>query len=90
MSGEFIVRGGSYGKSLYIVLEGEAYMVGMDNQILGIMVRGAHFSNDLLPEVGNFEKKRTLHIVTKKQCIVGAIHKKDLKLLYEAYPAWKL
>lgn len=46
MSSDFIIKGGSYGESLYVILDGEALMFGMNNEIIGIMKCGAHFNNN--------------------------------------------
>ena len=89
MKKDFIVKGGSYGKNLYIILEGEAIVFGMNNDIIGIMRNGCHFSNELGPKViEDFNGKRIVHIVAKSLTIVGVLPKEDLDILFQAYPYW--
>lgn len=47
MRRDFIVKAGSYGTNLYIILDGEALVFGINNELLGIMKSGTHFNNDL-------------------------------------------
>jgi hypothetical protein len=79
MKNDFIIKGGSYGKNFYIMLDGEATMVGFNTDIIGIMGRGCHFSNDLLPkDDDNYHNKRIVHIVAKTLSVVGVIQKSDI------------
>ena len=45
MKNDIIVKCGSYGKSLYIFLDGEAIMFSINNELLCIMRRGTHYNN---------------------------------------------
>ena len=47
MRRDFIVKAGSYGTNLYIILDGEALVFGINNELIGIMKSGTHFNNDL-------------------------------------------
>ena len=46
MPNEFIIKAGSFGDSLYFILEGEAVMIGLGNDIVGICRKGSHFSSN--------------------------------------------
>mmetsp|Transcript_40599 Transcript_40599/g.39187 ORF Transcript_40599/g.39187 Transcript_40599/m.39187 type:complete len:134 (+) Transcript_40599:86-487(+) len=82
LANEFIIKGGSYGRQCFILLDGEAVMVGMDNSVLGVMSQGCHFNNDLMPEQETYAKKKTLHILTRTLSIVGVISIKNLRSMY--------
>ena len=87
MAKEFIVIGGTYSTNTYVILDGEACVFGLNNEMIGIMRNGCHFSNDTKHV---FENKRLCHIVAKQITTVGIIERENLELLYEAYPEWKI
>ena len=62
-------------------------MFGINNELLGIMKSGCHFSNTI--EGSNYNNKRIVHIVARTLTIVGVLQQKDLNLLFDAYPSWK-
>ena len=67
MPREFISKAGSYGDSLYFILDGEAIMIGMGNDIVGIFREGSHYSNDIEYEEDqntSFHGKSLCHLVT--------------------------
>jgi len=84
---DFIVKVGSYGTNLYIMLDGEAAAFGINNELLGFMKSGSHFSNDIGGP--NFQNKRIVHLIARSLIIVGVLRHEDLETLYEAYPDWK-
>jgi len=45
MNQEFIIKVGSYGRSLYLILDGDALMFGINNELICIMNSGTHFNN---------------------------------------------
>jgi hypothetical protein len=45
MGNEFIVKCGTYGRSMYIILDGEALMFGINNELVCIMRSGTHYHN---------------------------------------------
>lgn len=75
MANDIIIKCGSYSKSLYLFLDGEALMFGINNELLCILSRGTHFNNlmgdDSIEK--DFEGKRLCHIVAKTLTIVGVI-----------------
>lgn len=92
MPREFIIKAGSYGESLYFILEGEAVMFGLGNDVLGILRPGAHFNLDIgtgdtTPEI--YFGKRIVHLVSLSQCTVGLVDQEHLHVLFEAFPFWK-
>ena len=91
MKNDIIVKAGSFGENMYIILDGEALLIGLNNDLLGIMRSGTHFNNDY-GYTGNefFEGKRITHLVAKTLTIMGVIEKSKLDLLFEAYPYCKL
>ena len=75
MSKDIIIKAGSFGMNLYLFLEGEAIMYGIDEEIIHIMTSGTHFNNDLGGDLEDFQGKRICHIVAKTICVVGVIEK---------------
>ena len=47
MPHEFIVKAGSYDECLYFILDGEAVMFSLSNELLSIMRTGSHFNVDI-------------------------------------------
>jgi len=45
MNQEFIIKAGSYGQNFYLILDGEALMFGINNDLICIMKSGTHFNN---------------------------------------------
>ena len=89
MRKDFIVKAGSYGKNLYIILDGEALVFGINNDLIGIMKSGTHFNNEMGSSAKeNFNGKRIVHIVAKSLTVVGVLRKKDFEIISEAYPYW--
>ena len=91
MPNEFIIKCGSYGRGLYLFLDGEALVFGINNELLCILTSGTHFNNHMgdIPEY-DFEGKRLLHLIAKSITIVGVIEEDSVKELFEAYPYWML
>ena len=89
LGNDFIVKVGSWGSNTYIIMDGEAAMYGINNELLGIMKSGSHFSNDLPSKMNNFEKKRLVHIMARTLTIVGVLKRSDILFLYEAFPEFK-
>ena len=92
MPREFIIKAGSYGESLYLILDGEAVMFGLGNDILGILRSGAHFNLDIgtgdtSPEI--YFGKRIVHLVSLELCTIGLVEQEQLHVLFEAFPFWK-
>eukprot|EP00347_Sterkiella_histriomuscorum_P000063 403377328 len=92
MPSDIIVKCGSCGKKLYLFLDGEAIMFGINNELICIMGRGTHFNNIMGEDTSEreFEGKRLCHLVAKTLTIVGVIEYDDLQALFQAYPYWKL
>lgn len=90
MANDFLVKVGSYSENLYIIMDGEALMLGLNNEIMGIMRSGTHFNN-ILGDRGleDFGGKRIVHIVAKTMLVVGVMRKENMERLFEAYPYWK-
>ena len=83
MKKDFIVKAGSYGDNIYIILDGEALVFGMNNDLIGIMRSGTHFSNKLGSKIKeDFNGKRIFHIVAKQLTVVGIISKEDANVLF--------
>lgn len=90
MEGDFIVFGGSTSQSTYIILEGEAYVLGFNEETIAYMRSGAHYSNDLDPEDPDIlDYKRPLHIVSHGFSVVGVLDIDKLLAVYCAYPEFK-
>jgi len=47
MRNDFIVKVGSWGSSTYLVLDGEAAILGINNELMGLLKSGCHYSSDL-------------------------------------------
>jgi len=69
---DFIAKVGSHGTNSYIILDGEAAVFGINNELLGIMKSGCHFSNTISAEQ-NYGNKRIVHIVARTLTIVGVL-----------------
>ena len=94
MQHDYIVKAGSYGQDMFIVLDGEALMFGLNNQLLGIMRSGTHYNNLLGEMLVEQERekvtsKAVVHIFAKTLCIVGVVKKASLEKMFEAYPYWQ-
>ena len=50
MPKEFIIKAGSNDEKFYFILDGDALMVGMDDNLIGILSSGSHFSCN----IGNY------------------------------------
>lgn len=44
MPKEFIIKAGCNDEKFYFILDGDALMVGMDDNLIGILSSGSHFS----------------------------------------------
>lgn len=87
MDGDFIVIGGSISQNTYIFMEGEAVVLGLNEEFIAVIKSGGHYSNDLDPEdEDSFGYKRPLHIVSSGISIIGILNKTQLFDLYVAYP----
>lgn len=76
MPREFIIKAGSYGESLYFILEGEAVMIGLGHDIIGIFRSGSHFNVDIGTGEDSQEiyyGKRICHLVSQNQTSVAVI-----------------
>ncbi|CAI2367548.1 unnamed protein product [Moneuplotes crassus] len=90
MDGDFIVIGGSSSMNTYFLLEGEAIIIGLNEEFIGYMKTGGHYSNDLDDDNENtFDYKRPFHIVSKGISKVGILNRSKLYDLYIAFPRFK-
>ena len=90
MDGDFIVIGGSTSRNTYIFVEGEAIVLGLNEEFMAIIRSGGHYSNDLEPgDEEIFDYKRPLHIVSAGISIVGILNQNQLYKLYIAYPEFQ-
>jgi hypothetical protein len=90
MNGDFIVIGGSSSKNTYVILEGEAIILGLNEEFIAYIKSGGHYSNDLdIYDENIYEYKRPLHIISKGISIVGIMNSDKLYELYIAYPEFK-
>jgi len=46
MPKDFIIKAGSADDDFYFILDGNVLMYGLDENLIGILSSGAHFSND--------------------------------------------
>jgi len=88
MARDFVVKGGSFGDSLYLILDGQAVVFGMNNEILSILRPGAHFSTDITADNFNYQGKRIFHVVAQSLLTVAEIDREHMNMLIEAFPAW--
>ena len=49
MQGDFIIKGGSFGEEMFIILDGEGLLFGINSDLIAIMKCGTHFNNELGP-----------------------------------------
>lgn len=78
MRNDFIVKVGSYGTNTYLLLDGEAAMFGINNELMGILKSGCHYSSDVPKNFNNFGKKRIIHLIARTLTIVGVFKKNDI------------
>jgi hypothetical protein len=67
MPREFIIKAGSYGSSLYFILDGEAVIIGLGNTIVGILKPGSHYNIDIgtgEDSKDTYYGKRIFHLVS--------------------------
>lgn len=90
MQDDFIVEAGTYSKNTYILLDGECVVYGMNDDVVGYMRPGAHYSNNL-PEgsIEILDYKRPINIITKTICKIGILKVEKLNILYDVYPEFK-
>lgn len=89
MRNDFIVKVGSYGSNTYLILDGEAAIFGINNELMGILKSGCHYSSDVPKQLNNFGKKRIVHVIARTLTIVGVFKKQDIEYLYRCYPEWE-
>ena len=90
MNNEYIVKCGSYGRNLYLILDGEAVMFGINNELICILKSGTHFSNELEEDVvENYGGKRLCHLIAKSITVVGVLDQEIVNKLLEGYPFFK-
>jgi CRP-like cAMP-binding protein len=84
---DIIIKCGSYGEDLFIILEGEALVFGINNELVGLMRHGSHFNNSYSEsDAYDYKGKRLIHMVAKSHLILGVVDKKNLEKIFEAYP----
>jgi len=88
MKKDIIIKCGSYGMSMYLFLDGEALMYGIDNELIHIMTSGTHFNNEI-DDLEDFSGKRICNVIAKTITTVGVIEREQLRTLFEAFPYWK-
>jgi len=81
MRNDFIVKVGSWGSTTYLLLDGEAAILGINNELMGILKSGCHYSSDLPKKGNNFGKKRIVHVIARSLSIVGVLKKQDIEYL---------
>lgn len=105
MTNEFIVRCGQSINETYIILEGEALLVGgfdqrsldpftgkttmQESQVIGSLKIGSHYANDLPNGDFNFCDKAICHIISRQPCAIGVITHDRREELYASFPEWK-
>lgn len=47
MKHDFLIKAGSFGTNMYVILDGEALLFGINKELLGIMRSGTHFGSEL-------------------------------------------
>ena len=88
MKRDIIIKCGSYGMSMYLFLDGESLMYGIDNELIHIMTSGTHFNNEI-DDLEDFSGKRICNVIAKTITTVGVIEREQLRTLFEAFPYWK-
>lgn len=104
MTDEFIFKCGSHSMETYIILEGQAMLVGAcqgkffkplegevvkdQADVIAVMKSGSHFGTDLSSQP-IYGFKKICHLVSRRPTIVGIISHDNLHLLYNSYPIFK-
>jgi hypothetical protein len=89
MRNDFIVKVGSWGSTIYLVLDGEAAILGINNELMGLLKSGCHYSSDIPKKEHHYGRKRIVHLIAKTLTIVGVFKKQDIEYLYKCYPEWE-
>jgi len=89
MRNDFIVKVGSWGSTTYLILDGEAVILGINKEVMGLLKPGCHYSSDLPKKINQFGKKRIVHLIARTLTIVGVFRKEDIEYLYRCYPEWE-
>ena len=82
MPEDYMIKGGSYGECMYLILNGEALLFGMDSSLIGILRAGTFFHNGCVPHTENYNHKRIVHVIAKSLMIVGVISKDNVDMLF--------
>ena len=84
--GDAIIKVGDKSQDMYVILEGEVDVLNIQGKkVLATLREGAHFgeANIILKN-----EMRTATIIATKISKIGILTKKDLEILFEAYPEW--
>lgn len=84
--GDTIIKVGDKSQDMFIILEGEVDVLNIQGKkVLATLREGAHFgeANIILKN-----EMRTATIIATKISKIGILTKKNLEILFEAYPAW--
>lgn len=60
-----------------------------EDEIIGVLKVGSHYSLDLSQAKNNYESKTTCHLIAIQPTVIGVLSKEGLNLLYSSYPDWK-
>ena len=77
---------GSYDPNTYFILDGNLFVYGANNEYLGYLRRGSHFSS--VYNGYDFESKRLANIFATKFCIIGVLSEENLFKMSKAFPDW--
>lgn len=89
MPREFIIKAGSHGDGLIFIMEGQAVMMGLDNDVIAILRPGTHHHNEFgVSEKETYHGRRLFHLVSHQQTSIGFLDMRGIKKMFQAFPDW--
>ena len=83
MPREFIIKAGSVGDGLIFILEGQAVMMGLDNDVISILRPGAHHHNEFgVSEKETYHGRRLFHLISQQETSIGYLDSRAVKKMF--------
>ena len=82
---QMLLKIGGRGINSLIILDGEALVFGINQEFIGFLKPGAHFSNH---RQLSYNDKHIANVVANSLMVVGYLGEDEVQLLQDTYPEW--